>query len=376
MNPAKAAARSSRAKPLLVWVLVPFVETDDPTLAAYSDYSQSHDEFARAFADLGIEWKWQLVTTQNYQAVIESILLDSRRHSPVVFNLCDGDETHDVPGISVVRYLDEVGVPYTGANEHFYHVTTSKIDMKLAFDQAGVPTSPWEVVERDARSLHGLFKRHGSPLIVKPAVSAGSLGLTIKSVVSTATSLREQLRSLHQGYHGWDLASGGVFVERFISGPEFTTLIVGSADAPERSTVYPPVERVFHAGLPLTERFLSFDRLWEVYEHESPIGDGQYLWEYQPAPAHLVERIGEVSWAAYAAVGGRGYGRVDLRMDAETGTLYVLEVNAQCGLSEDENHTSIGAILRFSERPFHSMVREIVSGALASRPAASARRSA
>ena len=141
-----------------------------------------------------------------------------------------------------------------------------------------------------------------------------------------------------------------MFVERYISGREFTTLIVGSADDPDRSTVYLPVERVFHAGLPATEQFLSFDRLWEVYERETPIADGQYLWEYQPAPEALVQRISEVSWAAYAAVGGRGYGRVDLRMDANTGELYVLEVNAQCGLSEDENHTSIGAILRFAER--------------------------
>ena len=80
-------------------------------------------------------------------------------------------------------------------------------------------------------------------------------------------------------------------------------------------------------------------------------------------------RIGDASWAAYASVGGRGYGRVDLRMDAETGALYVLEVNAQCGLSEDENFTSIGAILRFAERGFCDMVREIIDHALATRRA-------
>jgi D-alanine-D-alanine ligase len=35
-------------------------------------------------------------------------------------------------------------------------------------------------------------------------------------------------------------------------------------------------------------------------------------------------------------------------MDQATRQLYVLEVNAQCGLSEDEDYTSIGAILRMS----------------------------
>ena len=355
-------------KPLLVWVLVPFVATSDPTLDYYNDYSESRAEFEHAFAALDVEWRWQLVTSDDYRTVIDGIVVHSMMHSPVVFNLCDGDEVNGVPGISVIRYLDEIGLPYTGADEHFYRITTSKIDMKQAFDRSAVPTSPWETVARDTKSLALVFERHGTPLIVKPAVSAGSMGITISSVVTTVAELRKQLRVLHQGYRGWDLASGGVFVERYISGPEFTTFIVGSADAPELSTVYPPVERVFHAALPPTQQFLSFDRLWEVYERESSLGEGQYLWEYRAAPLALQQRICDASWAAYVSVGGRGYGRVDLRMDAVTGALCVLEVNAQCGLSEDENYTSIGAILRFAGRSFHTMLRDVIDDALAMRP--------
>ena len=56
-------------------------------------------------------------------------------------------------------------------------------------------------------------------------------------------------------------------------------------------------------------------------------------------------------------------------MDAASGELYVLEVNAQCGLSEDENHTSIGAILRFANRSFAGVVQQIINGAVARRPA-------
>ena len=40
----------------------------------------------------------------------------------------------------------------------------------------------------------------------------------------------------------------------------------------------------------------------------------------------------------------RGYTRIDIRQDSTTGKLYMLEANAQCGLSEDEDYTSIGAI--------------------------------
>jgi hypothetical protein len=52
---------------------------------------------------------------------------------------------------------------------------------------------------------------------------------------------------------------------------------------------------------------------------------------------------------------------VDLRQDARTGEIYVLEVNAQCGISEDEAYTSIGAILRFAGVPFSDCIREILA---------------
>ncbi len=350
---------------MFVVILVPFAESADPTLDYYNDFSQSRDEFARAFAALGIDSRWQPVTSRDYRAVIDALIRERPTDPPLVFNLCDGDESNDVPGISVIRYLDEVGLIYTGANVAFYEGTTSKIDMKGAFDAAGVATPPWAVVGPGRRDAEGLFTTLGSPLIVKPAVAAGSMGITVKSVVHDGASLHEQIRLLHEGYHGWNLDSGGVFVERFIAGREFTTFIVGSADDVDRATIYPSVERVFHRSLPPTERFLSFDRLWEVYEREAPMADGGYLWEYEPAPADLDTRLRALSWAAYQSVGGCGYCRVDLRVDGASGALYVLEVNAQCGLSEDENYTSIGAIIRFGNGSFATTVREIIDTAIA-----------
>jgi len=55
---------------------------------------------------------------------------------------------------------------------------------------------------------------------------------------------------------------------------------------------------------------------------------------------------------------------VDVRQDAITNKLYVLEVNAQCGLSEDENYTSIGAILRFSNASFSTLIKDILEDAV------------
>lgn len=349
--------------PLLVWVLAPLCETDDPELAWYSDFSQGREEFARAFADLGWDWRWQDVTLRDHADVIARIAGESRvlGREAVVFNLCDGDERNGVPGPSVIRALEAHGIRYTGADERFYDVTTSKITMKRRFERAGVPTAPWEELPAGGTFPRGLLARLGAPVIVKPAISAGSLGITTRSVVRSPQALRAQLGRVARGYHGWDLAGGGVIAERFVAGAEFTTLVVGDHDAPERASVYPSVERDFHPDLPEHERFLSFDRLWGMYEDEEPLEGDADLWRYRPVPEALDARIREVSWAAYAAVGGRGYGRVDLRQDARTGELFVLEVNAQCGLSEDEDYTSIGAILRFARVPFSHLVREIVT---------------
>ena len=47
-------------------------------------------------------------------------------------------------------------------------------------------------------------------------------------------------------------------------------------------------------------------------------------------------------------------------MDRHTQKMYVLEVNAQCGISEDENFTSIGAILRVSNISFTDLIVSIL----------------
>ncbi len=362
------AADTPPITPLLVWVFAPYIETADPNLDYYNDYSQSRAEYERVFAALALAWRWELVTMDNFEATINRVIRDSDGHTPIVLNLCDGDELNGVPGVSVIHRMQSLGLCYTGADARFYELTTSKIVMKTAFDVAGVSTPAWEVLARDAGNDASVFTRLGAPLIVKPAVSAGSMGITIKSVVNTPAELRREVDQLYDGYRGWNLTGGGVFVESFIAGREFTTFIIGSHDAPERRHVYPPIERVFHERLPANEQLLSFDRLWEIYERETSLGDDEYLWEYAAAPDALMQSISDMSWAAYVAVEGTGYGRVDLRYDPVTDQLYVLEVNAQCGISEDEAYTSIGAVLRFANRSYAQAISEILEDALAAVP--------
>jgi D-alanine-D-alanine ligase len=347
-----------------MWVLVPHLETDDPNLQYYYDFSQSLKEYTRVFDELKAEWQWQPVTMQSIPQTISDIKRQSNGHLPLVINLCDGDEINGTPGISVIHELEKQQLPYTGSDAFFYNITTSKFPMKEAFDKAGVPTPKWAIIDGDEEHIRQICQRIGTPLIIKPAISGGSMGVSVKNVVQSEQELLHRVHELNNGYRGWQLTTGGLLAEEFIKGPEFTSLIVGSSDDPANCQVYEPVERVFHKSLPETEKFLSFDRLWEIYEHESPMPNNENFYDYIPVPEPLSTAIKEISLKAYCAVGGQGYGRLDIRMDSATGNLYVLEVNAQCGLSEDEDYTSIGAILRVSGKSFTQLVTEIIKEGL------------
>jgi len=348
-----------------VWVLAPHLVTNDANIDYYYDFSQSIEEYTQTFAALGMEWKWQPVTMDTYVDVINQIVKEKKQgiYFPVVFNICDGDEINGTPGISVVKLLEKKKLVYTGSDEYFYKITTSKIPMKKAFDKHQVPNAPWEAIKLKDQYTNGIFGRLGTPIIVKPSVSGGSMGVGIKNVVENKAELNEQIGKMFDGYRGWNLAADGLIAESFISGPEYTVLIVGSYDKPAEAKIYTPVERIFHPSLPDKEKFLSFDRLWEIYEEEAPMPNEGNFYEYELPALNLIDEIKKISWDAYVATKGKGYTRVDVRMDSATKKLYVLEVNAQCGLSEDENYTSIGAILRLSNKTFKELVIEIINDA-------------
>jgi len=235
--------------------------------------------------------------------------------------------------------------------------------MKRIFDEACVPTAGWAPSTSPDQDTGSLFEKLGTPVIVKPSVSGGSMGVGVRNVVRTEEELKTQVLQMFKGYRGWELASDGLIAESFITGPEFTVLIVGSHDKPDKARIYEPVERIFHSSLPEEEKFLSFDRLWEIYEEEKAMPDGENFYEYELPDASLIEEIKKLSWNAFVATKGTGYTRVDLRMDRDSKKIYVLEVNAQCGLSEDEDYTSIGAILRLSGKTFTQLVVAIINEA-------------
>jgi D-alanine-D-alanine ligase len=231
--------------------------------------------------------------------------------------------------------------------------------MKEMMSAAGVPTPAFEAL---SESVTGVCARVGVPLLVKPNVSAASGGVFLRSKVSRdqeVAALREKLVRVPMPRF---CDARRLFAERFIEGPEFTVFVLGNWRDPESVRCLRPAERVFNASIPDEEKFLTYERYWGLYREESPPPDGRAFYSYDVCDSRLAPLVEEISKRAYVAVRGRGYARVDLRMDRASGELFVLEVNANCGLSEDDQ-TSTGCILKIAGMRLSELLRMILRDA-------------
>lgn len=344
-----------------VWLFIPYYDKGDTVESPEYDLPAFRTEVADWFDTLGLTFQWVPVTLSNVDTLIREFQDRHRTQPGVVFNLCDGNELDGSPGVSVVRALERARVPFTGSASGFYDLTTFKGPMKARLVARGVSTAPFvriggpDDVDRIDRDV-------GYPAFVKPEVSAGSGGIALSSRVESRAAAAARIVHLMSGEDGPFYARSGLFVERFIDGPEFTVLVVADHAAPRGARAYPPAERIFHSALPDHERFLSFDRYWSEYKEESRLPDSEPFYRYGPAPPAHVDRLADLAERAFVAVDGSGYGRVDIRLDSRADTLYVLEVNSNCGLSGDRE-TSVGELLHLAGVPVHHLVSEILRDA-------------
>jgi len=345
-----------------VSVFIPYFDKGGRLESPEYDLPAFREELDGWFAALGYEWRWVPVTLNNLRSTIEGLEPARQARRCLVMNLCDGNEVDGSPGVSVVRALEDAAIPYTGSSSFFYDVTTYKVALKTKLREHGVPTAPFVALRDLPSDVARLEAEVGYPAFVKPEVSAGSGGIGLKSRVHNAREVLTRVSALLASEDGEFYRRSGIFVERFVDGPEFTVLVVADKAAALGARAYPPAQRLFHSALPRHERFLSYDRYWSEYKEESRLPEGEPFYRFGKAPAHLRDRLSDIAVRAFAAVGGQGYGRVDIRLEERTDELFVLEVNANCGISGDKE-TSVGEILLQSEIPATRLVSEILRDA-------------
>jgi D-alanine-D-alanine ligase len=226
----------------------------------------------------------------------------------VYFNLCDGSSDEDYPGVDVVQALEELNLPFTGANSTFYDPTRE--EMQAAADLHGVGFAKGlHVTERD--DLESMVKELRFPLMVKHPKSYSSIGMTRDSRVDNLGQLKTQFKRISSEF-------GSARVEEFIVGREFNVFIVDNPDNLAAPFVYPPTELIFPPG----DEFWHTDIKWD---YSVPFEFRQVM------DTKLASRLEDAGRRMYLAIGGNGYGRCDVRMNAQ-GEIYILEINPNGGI--------------------------------------------
>lgn len=260
----------------------------------------------------------------------------------VFLNLCDGSWDGEAPGIEVVQALERLDVPFTGAVSTFYE--PSREAMKRVCHAWGVK-APASVPIRRPGDVERAAETLRFPLIVKHPNSYSSIGITRASRVETPEALREQVEQMASAY-------GGALVEEFVEGDEYTVLVAEDPDDPEQPTAYVPIGYVFPEG----ETFKHYDLKWVDYHglHARPCTDPD-----------LAERLKEAARRLFVGLGGTGYGRCDLRVDA-AGEVWMLEINPNCAIFYPPSDPgSADLILQHDPAGHRGFVEQILAAALA-----------
>ncbi len=232
--------------------------------------------------------------------------LSSKNDYDVFLNIYEGEEDDQHTAFEMVQTLEKLNLPFTGADVNFYNPTREQ--MQAAAERTGINFARGfnAKMEADLEQAHGLR----FPLIVKHPNSFASEGLTPASRVASFDGLREQFLRNQKEY-------GSARVEEFIEGREVTCLVTDNPDDLSNPFAYLPAEVKFPDG----ESFMHVDVKW-------------FSWDTFIVPfenAELLPRVQAVSKRMYLALGGTGYGRVDIRIRPD-GELVVLEINPNCGI--------------------------------------------
>ena len=247
---------------------------------------------------------------------VELALADYSPAEWIVFNLAEGLDGRMFEEARIAWTLEAMGYTITGASGAALALTTHKARCKALLAGRGAPTPEWW-------SLHpgdAFDQAIRFPAIVKPVAEDASIGLDDGAVVYTIDELKERASYI------WGHYRQTALVEAFVDGREFNVAIWGTPPA-----VLPLAEIDFSAFESPAQRIVSYSAKWETDTFE---------YGHTPAicPANvdeaLAERIRQVARDAWDAVGGGGYGRVDMRV-AKDGTPYVIEVNCNPDISSD-----------------------------------------
>jgi len=213
------------------------------------------------------------------------------------------DEANGGEKVWLADALEANGIAYTGSGKHANRLSLNKHLAKERMVERGVRTASFMLAGRDDTAAidEGALS---FPLFVKPSNKSGGQGVDEFSIVHTTAQLQDKVQSIHRE------DSTDALVEEYLSGREFSISIIGGADG----FIAMPLELV-------AEKDSNGDR---IRSQAVKTSDSEDMNEITDPIEHLL--LETIAIEAFQALGGIGYGRIDIRFDGH-GVPYFLEAN-------------------------------------------------
>ncbi|PMR76900.1 D-alanine--D-alanine ligase [Billgrantia endophytica] len=197
--------------------------------------------------------------------------------------------------------LELLRIPYTGSGVLASALGMDKQRTKQVWQAVGLPTPEAVMLAADS-NWDEVIASLGLPLIVKPVHEGSTLGISIV----------ECRASLEAAYRDAARYDARVMAERFIVGEEYTVSLLGDRVLPAIRVEVPGGFYDYDA------KYISNDTLYHL-----PCG----------LDARAEAELGELCREAFEAIGGEGWGRVDVMRDAG-GRFWLIEVNTSPGMTD------------------------------------------
>jgi D-alanine-D-alanine ligase len=232
--------------------------------------------------------------------------------------------------------LELMGIPYTGSGVMASAIAMDKQMTKRLWqaEHLSTPPSVWlQPSEQTPANIRAITSKLGLPLIVKPPHEGSSIGVT---KVTQASELPKALQAAAA-------CDADVLCEQFIAGDEVTCPVLGEGDT---AHALPVIRIVAPAG--------NYD-----YQNKYFTDDTQYLVpsglpeaEEKAIQAHVVK--------AYQVLGCKGWGRIDVMIDAATRQPYLLEINTSPGMT---SHSLVPMSAKAAGMDYESLCMHLLANA-------------
>lgn len=263
----------------------------------------------------------------------------------VVFNQYDDVVHGALYEMRAAALISMLGYPMTGSPPLAIGLARYKFICASLLQGVGVPIpEDTELIDR-VSTVNG--RSWNFPLIVQPCREDAGIGLDRQSVVYTKKAMREKVRWVLKEF------KQPALVQRFLPGREFNVGIIGG----RRLRVLPLAE-VDYSGLPPDiPPIMSYAAKWLENTPENKNTKIVCPAEVEP---ELARKISRTALLAFQAVGGWGYGRVDMRLD-QNNIPRVLEVNCNASL---EDGIGLARQARVAGIEYPQLLQHIIDAAL------------